>query len=128
MSEQLISIFPGTYHPSEVGITVRQNGQLEMNRMVQIYNGISNSTFYKGFDGELDPTTTSQVINQTYTNGMQFAPSIYNSERPLDSLNVFDASNLMLSAYSNREKLESVGSWHDKVETYRYNATDNLSG
>ena len=48
MSEQLISIFPGTYHPSEVGITVRQNGQLQLNRMVQICNGINNSTFFKG--------------------------------------------------------------------------------
>ena len=44
---------------------------------MKVYNGVSNSTVYKGLENEQD-TSHSYYFNDTYTNGMQFMPMIYN--------------------------------------------------
>ena len=78
MSEQEISFYPGTYDPSYTGIVRWQNGQLQLNRMVKVYNGYSNSTLHKGLDDELGETSPDNLLNETHTNGMQFKPVVYN--------------------------------------------------
>ena len=57
MSEQEISMYPGTFDPTYTGIVKYQNGQLQLNRMVKVYNGVSNTTIYKGLDNELEATS-----------------------------------------------------------------------
>ena len=57
MSEQEISMYPGTFDPTYTGIVKYQNGQLQVNRMIKVYNGVSNTTIYKGLDGELEATS-----------------------------------------------------------------------
>ena len=60
MSRQQISMHPGTYSPKEVGVVSMLNGQSELNRMIQIFNGIENTTYYKGYEGEFDLSTDYQ--------------------------------------------------------------------
>ena len=90
MSRQQISMHPGTYSPKEVGVVSMLNGQSELNRMIQIFNGIENTTYYKGYEGEFDLSTDYQ-FNSKRTNGMQFRPMVDNANKWLDDLQIFDA-------------------------------------
>jgi len=40
-----------------------QNGQTQLNRMVNIFNGIGNSTVYMGLGGELNATATANTFD-----------------------------------------------------------------
>ena len=69
MSEQMISFYPGTFEPKDTGIVRWQNGQVQLNRMIQIFNGVSNSTVYKGLNNERNQTQSS-YFNASSSNGM----------------------------------------------------------
>ena len=75
--------------------------------MVEVYNGVTNSTIYKGLDDELAPTSGYNLLNETHTNGMQFKPAVYNSNKPLDKLYVFDPSLLMFISYTKTELIRN---------------------
>ena len=59
---------------------------------------------------------------------MQFMPTIYNENKLLDELFVFDASNLMLNTYGQKEKIEATGDFLNKIQTVRYNISTPFSG
>ena len=58
--------------------------------MMEFYNGVDNNTFYQGLDDDLYTTSAEYLINETYTNGMQFKPQIDNQNSKLNELKVFD--------------------------------------
>lgn len=45
-----------------LGVVHWQNGQSQLNRMIQIFNGISNTTIYKGIDPELSDNSPENVF------------------------------------------------------------------
>ena len=75
--------------------------------MVQVYNGVTNSTIYKGLDDELTPTSGYNMLNETHTNGMQFRPAVYNFNKPLDKLYIFDPSLLMFISYTKGDVIDN---------------------
>ena len=76
----MISMYPGQSNPKYVGVTRYQNGQSQINRMIEVNNGMTNSTIYKGLDGELVATKSSHVFDEVHTNGMQFSPLIWDAK------------------------------------------------
>ena len=98
MSEQMISFYPGTCEPKDTGIVRWQNGQVQLNRIIKIFNGVSDSTVYKGLNNE-NNLTQANYFNASYSNGMQFMPKIYNGNQNLDGLKVIDPSNLLYVSY-----------------------------
>ena len=48
--------------------------------MIAVNNGMTNSTIYKGLDGELVATKSSHVFDEVHTNGMQFSPLIWDAK------------------------------------------------
>ena len=93
-----MSFYPGTFEPKDTGIVRWQNGQVELNRIIEVYNGVTNSTVYKGYSNESN-LTHEYYFNASHTNGMQFMPMIYNGNQYLDALKVFDQGNLMYVSY-----------------------------
>ena len=53
------------------------NGQSELNRMIEIFNGIDTTTIYKGNEDEFD-NSSQYKFNKKVTNGMQFTPMVDN--------------------------------------------------
>lgn len=80
--------------------------------MMEVYNGVNNNTFYQGHDDDLYTTSPEYLINETYTNGMQFKPQIDNQNSKLNELKVFDISNLMFQTFTDghmiSEKIEGI--------------------
>ena len=81
MADQQISFYPGTINANKVGIVRWQNGQNQINRKVQIFDGLNKTTVYKGLGDELAATSLSHVFNLTHTNGMQFSPLVENQNK-----------------------------------------------
>ena len=56
---------------------------------------------------------------------MQFRPAVYNSNKPLDKLYIFDPSLLMFISYTKGDLINNEG---NGVETIRYNMTEEFNG
>ena len=84
MRWQQISLYPGTYTPGRVGIIKFLNGKTMVNRRVHLYNGISNSTYYRNCDNSLGDPNPKDLFNETHTNGMQFTPMVDNHDKWLE--------------------------------------------
>lgn len=93
--------------------------------MIQVFNGITNSTLYKGLDDELSPTSVQYLLNETHTNGMQFIPTVYNNNEQLEDLNVFDPYLLRFLSYTKSQTVVNEGSG---VQVVQYDMSEEFSG
>jgi len=125
MKSQQISMYTGTIHPSMTGIIHWQNGQNQLNRKVQYYNGVGLSTVHRGLDEELTATSDEHLLGKDHTNGMQFEPSVDISKSVLSQIKILDASNLLLSSYNETSQNYKV---HHEITIVQYNSSDLIDG
>ena len=96
-----------------------------MNRKMDVYNGVSNNTFYQGHDDDLYTTSPENLINETYTNGMQFKPQIDNQNSKLNELKVFDQENLMFQTFTDGHKIsEQI----EGIDIFYYSVSEPFNG
>ena len=125
VSKQQISMKPGSSTPKKVGMVKWQNGQEQLNRPIQLFNGVTNTTIYKGMEDELDQRQKEYFFNETSTNGMQFRPTIDNGNEQLDELKVFDAGNLLFTTFKDPKMVDSES---HGINIWRYNAETSFNG
>ena len=92
---------------------------------MKVFNGVDNNTYYLGHDEDLYTTSPEYLINETYTNGMQFKPQIDNQNARLNELKVFDMSNLMFQTFTDghliSEKIEGI-------DLFKYSSSEPFNG
>lgn len=70
--------------------------------MVPIYNGVDYTTVYMGESGEVSSSSQENLFGSSHSNGMQFIPQVANDNQLMQSLYVFDPSNLIFETFGDQ--------------------------